>query len=125
MSNLNEIATVPFNEDFCAILEYHLSKAFANSSTNKFEQFWCDGVAIPELVSQLTIPNIIATKQIVTKAWMGLNGQDVYEMTIKLGLQSIKNYVKNIPLTDCLPDTKNLDWLTLDMDAKTIELRLK
>jgi hypothetical protein len=57
-------------------------------------------------------------------AWMGFTGQDRYEMTIKLGLDSIKNYKKGLSLIDCLPSDESLDWVTLDIEKKTIELQL-
>ncbi|WP_295652628.1 hypothetical protein [uncultured Mucilaginibacter sp.] len=128
MNKNTKIVDASFNPHFCDVLEYHLTEceAFDDFST-KFERFWCDGVSMPEYDSELLLQNVINTKQIRTRAWMML-GQKVlgiYQMTIKLGKQSVENCVNRLPLIDCLPDTSDLHWVTLNMDEKAIIIQLK
>lgn len=80
----------PFNEEFCAQLEYHLSRAFTNSLNKEFKWLWCDGIKVPFMEDQLLKQHIIEKQQLVTEAWIGTNGQDIYEMIIKFGPRSIE-----------------------------------
>lgn len=120
-----DIIKESFNEDFCAELEYHLTRTFNQSDDKNLRGFWCDGILIPTNDFQLTKKNINDKRKIVTKAWLGYDGQDEYEMTINLGRYSLRRYVKGTDLSDCLPKEDNMDWVLLDMKSKTIELKLK
>ncbi|NOS93251.1 MAG: hypothetical protein HOP30_15130 [Cyclobacteriaceae bacterium] len=113
-----------FNEDFCALLEYHLTKAFNKSDDKNLSGFWCDGILMPTNDLQLTKKNINDKRKIVTKAWLGYDGQGEYEMTINFGQHSLSRYAKGISLSDCLPSEGTLEWVSLDMKSKTIELQL-
>lgn len=110
-----------FNEDFCVQLEYHLTRTFGNS---EMKGFWCDGILMPAGI-QLTKKRINDKRKIVTKAWLGFDGQGEYEMTIHFGQYSLRRYAKGTDLTDCLPSEDSLDWISLDQESKTIELKLK
>lgn len=111
-----------FNEDFCAQLEYHLTRTFGKS---ELKGFWCDGISMPVNDSQLAKKYVNDKRKIVTKAWLGYSGQDEYEMTIKLGQYSLRRYSKGTDLLGCLPSDESTDWLTLNIEKKTIELQLK
>ena len=117
-----EIIKESFNEDFCTQLEYHLTKTFEKS---EIKGFWCDGVLMPSIESQLTKKSVNDTRQITTKAWLGYDGQGEYEMTIHFGQYSLRRYANGTSLTDCLPSEDSSDWVTLDIEKKTIELQLK
>jgi hypothetical protein len=121
----NEIIKKSFNENFCAQLEYHLTRTFGKSKDKKMNGFWCDGVAMPFIESQLTKKSVNDTRRIVTKAWLGYDGQGEFEMIINFGRHSLKRYAKGSGLEDCLPGEESMDWITLDIDRKTIELCLK
>jgi hypothetical protein len=114
-----------FNEDFCAQLEYHLTRTFGHADDKLLKGFWCDGVLIPTDDTQLTKKNINGKRKIVTKACLGYDGQDEYEMTINFGQYSLRRYAKGTDLSDCLPNEDTMDWISLDMKSKTIELQLK
>jgi hypothetical protein len=114
-----------FNEDFCAQLEHHLTRIFGKSQDKRLHGFWCDGVLMPDQESQLAKKNVKSTKLITTKAWIGNDGQTAYEMTILFGPNSLQRYAKGADLRDCIPSEDLLDWLTVDMDNKKIEIRLK
>ena len=114
-----------FSEDFCAQLEYRLTRTFEKSADKKLNGFWCDGVMMPLIESQLKKKRVNDTRQIVTKAWLGFDGQGEYEMTIKFGQSSLRRYATGSDLVDCLPSEDSLDWITLDREGKKIVLQLK
>ncbi len=114
-----------FNEDFCAELEYHLTWTFNQSDDKNLRGFWCDGVLMPTNDLQLTKKNVNDKRKIVTKAFLGYDGQDEYDMTINFGQYSLRRYAKGTDLSDCLPNEETMDWVSLDMKSKTIELQLK
>ena len=120
-----------FNRDFCEYLEYHLCRTFRNVESEELRDFWCDGVLEAPFYNTdvnkkyLSIENVLKTREIVTTAWMGESGQDQYEMCLKLGSKSLNNYNLGLSLIDCLPEDKSMKWITLDIENKKIELRLK
>jgi hypothetical protein len=98
-----------FNTAFCQLLEYHLSKAFANSSDKKLKYFWCDGIDEPLIEQQFTSRNITSIKEITTQARLGSTGQDKYQMIIVLGLCSRRRALKGEDISSCLPYTDIID----------------
>jgi hypothetical protein len=112
-----------FDIHFCQLLEYHLSAALKNASTNKFEHIWCDGIEVPEAWNQPPI-DLKESKQIITGAWLGLTGQDKYQMIIKLGEISLDRCSSGININDCLPDGQSLDWIDIDLLNRRIVLQL-
>lgn len=112
-----------FNEDFCVELEYHLCRTFYNSPHQEIFALWCDGVDMP-YENHLTTKKVIETKEIATMAWIGTDGQGRYEMIIKLGENSLNNFKKGLSLIDCLPDEESLDWITINIEKRTIQLQL-
>ncbi|MDD3050263.1 MAG: hypothetical protein PHR06_03880 [Candidatus Cloacimonetes bacterium] len=122
MNNINQ----SFNEDFCTYLEYHLGKVFRLSDRDDLKGFWCDGISpIPVPDSQLLKERVNDTGKIVTKAWIGKNGQDEYEMTIIFCKQSLDKYTKGYDLTGCIPSEENHDWYEIDTMNRTIKIFLK
>jgi hypothetical protein len=120
----NNFGSGSFNEDFCLYLEYYLSRTFGNSTDQRLHVLWCDGVQMPYNESQLSSRNINRLKKIETKAWIGANGQDIYDMTIKLGPESLAKYAEGQSLKDCLPSEKQFDRVTIDIDGAIVELQL-
>jgi hypothetical protein len=114
-----------FDRDFCEHLEYHLGRTFTNSDDKEIHELWCDGILDPFIESQLTKKNVNDTRTIVTTAFIGHDGQGKYEMTIRLGQQSLRQYAKGSSMIDCLPSEESMDWITLDLDNQKIEVRLK
>lgn len=115
-----------FNEDFCVYLEYHLCEAFAKSGSKDLKDYWCDGVSwVPSPTSQLGKKQVNDTRKIVTKAYIGPDGQDVYEMMIRFGNYALRRYAKGSSLIDCIPSSDSMDWITIHPDQRTIEIRLR
>jgi hypothetical protein len=114
----------PFNEEFCSYLEYHLTRTFAKADDRTINRIWCDGIAVPFTDSQISKPNVNHTQCVITKAWIGYDGQQEYEMTIKLGSKALHCYNNNVPLIESLPSDDSMSWVRLDIDERTITLDL-
>ena len=69
--------------------------------------------------------NSINSSQIITEAYIGVDGQSIYQMTIKLGALSLQKYISGQDLIDTLPSEESLNWIFLDLDSKTIQIQLK
>jgi hypothetical protein len=128
--NTNDL-NASFNQSFCGQLEFHLCRTFENATAAELNGFWCDGVSWapyfnPEAnKDHLSITKVVQSKQIITRAKMGVSGQDYYDMVIKLGPLSLNNYQQGLSLINCLPDEDSMHWIDLDIENKKIELQLK
>jgi hypothetical protein len=113
-----------FNGDFCQSLEYHLCAAFATSTDIILKYWGCDGVDEPIINEQFTSRNITSIKQIITKAWIGADGNGRYDMIIKLGRCSRIKALKGFSLESCLPDADSFDWVKIDVEGRLIVVKL-
>jgi hypothetical protein len=125
MSTIENISQESFNEDFCLYLEYHLGNTFAQSEDRAIRGLWCDGVMMPLISSQLSKKSVNDTRRIVTKAWIGYDGQGEYELTIKFGKYSLRRYAKGTSLKDCVPGDETMGWINIDVEKRRIEIQLK
>lgn len=116
----------PFDKEFCSNLEYRLSASFKYSEDSRLKYFWCDGVDHePYPIEQLGIRTITQTKKIVTRAWIGKDGQDIYEITIHFNESALVNYANGALLVNNLPKEEDTDWWNIDIEKRTIEVYLK
>ncbi|WCO03537.1 hypothetical protein [Psychroserpens ponticola] len=119
-----------FNSKFCVHLEYAISREFQYSADKELKHFWCDGVSSEPLIGfennkeYLDYKNISKTKFIETIAWTGQTGQTIYNLTINLGKQSLKEYKDGLSLIDCIPEENTRDWIDIDVENKTMEIKL-
>jgi hypothetical protein len=111
-----------FDNDFCVYLEYHLGSVFRKSSDERIKHLWCDGVSIP-LLNQLEKKFINDNRKLITKAWIGADGQSEYEMTIKFGKYSLRRFASGRRLEDSIPDNESYDWIKIDIEKRIIELQ--
>jgi len=109
------------NDNFCSYLEYHLSRALKNSDRTDIQRFWCDGV-LCEPISEAKLSRV---RRIEAKAWFGTDGQDEYTMAIKFGENALNQYIKGGDLVSTIPSENSMNWIDIDTDKKTIEIRLK
>ena len=118
-----------FNLEFCSHLEWSLDFQNVDNENIKYyvKDFWCDGVQhLPEDTKSLLYENIIKNKQIITKAWIGYGGDEIYEMKIKFGEKALENYKNHNSLSDCIPrNNEKPNWIKLYMEEKKIEVQLK
>jgi hypothetical protein len=115
-----------FNEEFCERLAYRLGETFRNSELPELKGYWCDGVSHLSLLdNQTTQKNVNDTHIIVTEAWIGKDGQDLYEMIIHFGPYALRRFAKGMSISDCIPDVQTMDWVEIDLKKKQIDVRLK
>ena len=123
--NLNWKILSSFNEEFCTHLEFILTAVFRSFKEKEIRGFWCDGVShIPSDASVLSKNKIFQTKEMQTQVWSGVSGQDVYSMTIKLGDISLKKYLADENMIDCIPNPESTDWIDIDVDNRMVKIRL-
>jgi hypothetical protein len=109
------------DEDFCSRLEFHLSRTLHFADDKILKQYWCDGIRVPELYQQ----SLHRRNTIFTLAWVGsYPSEEIYDMTIVLGPNAAALCHRGKSLTGAFPDEDSIDWITIDVDNRTIELRL-
>tara|TARA_B110000967_G_scaffold76158_1_gene78746 strand:- start:815 stop:1210 length:396 start_codon:yes stop_codon:yes gene_type:complete len=119
-----------FNSKFCIHLEYAISKEFQFSVDKELKHFWCDGVNPEPLIGfdnnkeYLDYKNICKTKIIETIIWTGQTGQTIYSLKINLGNQSLKKYMDGLNMIDCIPEENTKDWIDIDVENKTMEIKI-
>jgi hypothetical protein len=111
-----------FNQQFCSALEYHLSKMLSHSPDEELRRLWCDGVSHEALNKSKKFVN--DTGKIITKAWIGKNGQQEYELTMHFGNKAQSRFSRNLSLEECLPPEDAAGWIKIDVENKTVELQL-
>lgn len=122
--NYNMDFQPPFNQDFCTHLEYSLD--FEKLKREDLKGFWCDGVDhLPTDIKSLAKSRIEKDRVIKTKAWIGKDGQDEYEMLLNLGDEFMKAYKADSNLIDSIPGREEKDWFDIDIEQRTIEVKLK
>jgi len=113
-----------FNDYFRSLLEFHLCDAFGDLQDNILKYFWCDGISEPAINEQFRSRNITSIKQIITKAWIGPDGNGRYDMIIKLGRCSRRRALRGLNLKECLPDGEFEDWVEIDTENCLITIQL-
>jgi hypothetical protein len=117
--------TPSFTREFCNRLEWHLGATFETAGDKKIRGLWCDGVMPPFFDNELTQKSVNDTRKIITTAFIGYGGEHVFEMTIRLGKYALRRYAKGTSMIDCIPGKESMDWITLDVENRKIEVRLK
>lgn len=122
--NYNLKVEPPFNKDFCTALEHSLD--FSQFENENIKSLWCDGIDhLPIDIKSLSIGNLKQKPFIITKAWIGKDGQDHYEMTIHFGSEALSNYINRKGLQECIPEAASEEWIKIDPEQKQIEIKLK
>lgn len=121
--NYNLKIEPPFNKDFCEVLEYKLD--FSQLGNEKIKGFWCDGIDhLPVDIKSLSSDNLKQKKFIKTKAWIGKDGQDEYEIIIYFGPSALDNYINRKNLNECIPEGSSDEWIKIDPERKQVEIQL-
>ncbi len=125
MTNVQQNIETPFNEEFCTRLEYRICHELEKSTDPELKGFWCDGVSCFPTDNQLTKKQVNDNRKIITKAWIGKDGQGEYQATIHFGRKALSKYAKGLDLTTTIPELKSdSDWLEIDIENKSIEIKL-
>lgn len=121
--NYNYKAETPFDIHFCSKLEYSL--AFSELDNEDVKGYWCDGVDHhPQDLKSLARSNILRDKTISTKAWIGTDGQENYDMHIFFGELSLEKCSNGEGFESCIPEGNCQDWIKIDPSGKWIEVEL-
>lgn len=122
--NYNFKIEPPFNKDFCADLEHRID--FSRFENEKIRCLWCDGIDHrPIDIKSLSVGNLKKNAFIKTKAWMGKDGQDEYEMTIHFGPEALSHYINGKDLRACIPVIASEEWINIDPARREIGVRLR
>ncbi|HEY4874598.1 MAG TPA: hypothetical protein VIH86_03440 [Puia sp.] len=111
-------------KEFCEFLESKLSKAFADTNNAETKGFWCDGVLLPTFESQYSKKFVNDKRKVSMIAFVGISGQDRYELTLHFGQKSLSKYARDLELTECVPHTENSNWFDIDTNQKKIDIYL-
>ena len=111
------------DEDFCALLEYAITKALENSDKEELRGFWCDGVILRD--DEYSAKFINDKRKVTGTVFVGKTGQDEYELIINFGSKSLSRFATGLEISECIPDNENSDWLTVDTVKKRLVLQLK
>lgn len=90
------------DQDFCNFLEYRIGAAFENSAREPIRQFWCDGVLLPPLEADYSIKTVNDKRLVVMSAFIGITGQDKYELTLKFGKKALSRYTRGLDVSECV-----------------------
>ena len=125
MKKLEQKTESPFNEKFCAKLEYRICHELEKSTDPELKGFWCDGISWLPTEYQLNKKHVNDKRRIETKAWIGKTGQTEYKATIHFGKRSLSKYAKGMDLTESIPELESQsEWIEMDIENKTIEIKL-
>ena len=109
---------------FCEFLEYEISKYFTNSVNGNVKGFWCDGILLPTFENEYSKKFVNDNRKIVMIAFIGLSGQDKYELTLKFGNKALSRYARDLNIIECIPNSENNDWLDIDIERGKIWVQL-
>ena len=112
------------DQEFCAFLEYEITKALGSSKDEQLKGFWCDGVLLPGAMNEYSKMAVSDKQQVMMTAFVGQTGQDKYELTLRFGRKALSRYAKNLSLKPCVPSPEDNNWLYIDPTNKEIVVQL-
>ncbi len=112
------------DNEFCDFLEYEISKVFSNSSNEKIRHFWCDGILLPTFETEYSEKFVNDNRKVTLAAYLGLTGQDKYELTIHFGNKALSKYARGLDISDCVPKPEVQDWFSIDTEQLKMEIQL-
>lgn len=110
--------------EFCEYLENRISKALANSRDDKLRQFWCDGVLLPTFEGEYAEKFVNDKRKIALMVYAGITGQDKYELTLHFGNKALSRYSRGLDIFECVPNTEDENWFSIDTENFTMEIQL-
>ena len=81
--------------DFLDFLEYEISNAFKESGNTEIQGFWCDGLLTSQPDHQYSKDAVGNNRFIILKAFTGRDGQQEFELTLKLGDMALSHYLSH------------------------------
>ena len=112
------------DNEFCEFLEYKISEAFTKSNNEQVKHFWCDGVLLPTFENEYSKKFVNDNRKIVMTAFIGLSGQDEYELTLNFGNTALSKYARDLQISECVPNPENSNSFDVDLERRTIVIQL-
>lgn len=112
------------DKDFYISLEYAISEALAASTEEAIKGFWCDGVMPVEPDSHYSPKHVNDHRAIRLRAFVGKDGQTEYDLVVKFGPKALSRYSRGLSIQDCITANSEENWLTIDTNARRIEVKL-
>lgn len=113
------------DQNFCDFLEYYISRACANSTNEQLKHFWCDGVMLPNDKNEFSEKFINNKRKIVMTAFIGMTGQDKYELTIKFGKKAVSKYARGLEISECVPNPESNDGFDINIEKRKVMIQLE
>ena len=92
------------NKAFCELLEYKITATLQNSPNDLIKGYWCDGVLLPSFECEYSQKYVNDNRWITLTAFVGVDGQDKYEVVLLFGTKALGKYARGLDISDCIPD---------------------
>lgn len=109
---------------FCELLEYKITAALKNSPDDRIKGYWCDGVLLPAFEYEYSSKQVNDNGQIILTAFIGIDGQDKYEMQLLFGKKALSKFSRGLDISDCIPDLETTNGFTFDSFKKRLLIEL-
>ena len=110
------------DENFCEFLEYEICKVL--QSLDQPTDFWCDGVLKSQSDYSYSKKFVNDNRKMTFKAFIGKDGQQEYELTLKFGSKALSRFARNLDIKECLSNPRHPDWVNIDIERKIIVIQL-
>jgi hypothetical protein len=110
---------------FCEILEYKLCDVLSELDNANLKGFWCDGVILSEDDQHYSQKYVNDNRQVKMKAFIGKDGQTIYNLNLMFGSKSLSRYARNLDIIECIPKADYESWFKIDIAKKEIEVCLE
>lgn len=109
---------------FCELLEYKITAALQNSNDDRVRGYWCDGVLLPTFDHEYSQKYVNDNRRITLTAFIGLDGQDKYEIILLFGKTALSKYARRLDVSDCIPELDTANGFTFNCDKKQLIIAL-
>lgn len=109
---------------FCEILAQRISSQLANGENKHLKSLWCDGVLLPTFDNEYSPKYVNDNRQITMIAFIGIDGQDRYELTLLFGRKALSSYARGLDISNCISYIEEDNWLEIDLPSKRIQIQL-
>lgn len=110
--------------EFCELLESKITSALQISTDNRTKTYWCDGVLLPTFDYEYSQKYVNDNRRITLTAFIGVDGQDRYEIVLLFGRNALSRYARGLDVSDCIPDFEATGGLTFDSFKKQVLIEL-
>jgi hypothetical protein len=112
------------NKAFCELLEYKITAALQKSPDDSLKGYWCDGILLPTFENEYSQKYVNDNRRITLSAFIGIDGQDKYEVVLLLGKNALSKYSRGLNISDCMPEFETTGEFTFDSIRKQLIIEL-